>query len=679
VQLTGLWLDDFRRFEHLELSPLDPDLTIVVGPNGSGKSTLLHALRVMNLALGWSASFDSDALNQLEIYASALRQQASSHSFSIRVGLRFTEHWEMALMGAFVRAVLASSVAEHQPSSDPSALNELLSSVTDESLDPLLNGCLAITYVGRTAPSWLVGYEFAHGGKTYYLGIQGAGGVGYILPGRLPDQPIYGIRRVDLASRVEEFAKQGKTFSIDLLLPTDEDGVEAQVKGTIASKSSAIEDFMASIRVTPPGSSRDYSIATVLNRVVKSSLALISDQRLPPRTHYPANELGLRPSLIDGANVPQELFMLKNGNLSERARFDRIKDLFANITGRSVELKVRPTDESGQTMRIEPIVVEGIREVPVSLAGAGAWEALILATVLCGEPGMVAALDEPAVNLSPTLQRRLADVLSARAGTQVLLITHSPYLVPMRTVADLKRIVRVSGGASDGTSTVGRLVDQIEGSSQALGLGAHWRQLLAGRADVRSALFAAGVILVEGEADLGAFDQWFREARGDGNPLPAPDFLNLLILTVGGDGLFGQYVSYLEACGIPWVIVCDGPVLSPKYQGGVPLIDQLRDLGRAAYEGAPNDPQAFDDWKGFWAGHRVFTLATKFGGLTKDSKDKSGEIEAYFESVDAAVWVKENAAYRKSKVRAAHAFASAVACPVEVSELYGQIVRLLRP
>lgn len=411
--------------------------------------------------------------------------------------------------------------------------------------------------------------------------------------------------------------------------------------------------------------------------MVNAGLALISDQRLPPQTLYPAGELARRPSLIDGAKVPLELYRLKNGDLPERKRYEKVKALFKALTGKSTEIHSHPADDSGTTMLIEPTIDEGSWEVPVTLAGAGLWEALILATVLCGETGMVVALDEPAVNLSPTLQRRLLDQLTRQDGTQVLLITHSPYLVPMTKIADLGRIARISAGPSVGTSIVRRLVDVSTGDTTVPGLGGHWRQLLAGRADVRGALFAAGVILVEGETELGAFDQWFRQAEARGKRLPTPETLNILLLSVGGDRLFGQYVAYLQACGLPWTIVCDGPVLSPNYKNGAPLVEQLQGMGVLESAKCPADSLAFEDWRQFWRSHRVSTLATKFGGLEEGSKDKSGEIEAFFKSKDSARWTEAQTTYPKSKVRAGHAFAEAVPCPPEVSEMYEWLVEVL--
>ena len=45
MKLTKLRLDNFRCFEHLEIS-LHPGLTVLVAENGQGKSSVLDALRI---------------------------------------------------------------------------------------------------------------------------------------------------------------------------------------------------------------------------------------------------------------------------------------------------------------------------------------------------------------------------------------------------------------------------------------------------------------------------------------------------------------------------------------------------------------------------------------------------------------------------------------------------------
>jgi len=72
----------------------------------------------------------------------------------------------------------------------------------------------------------------------------------------------------------------------------------------------------------------------------------------------------------------------------------------------------------GPAMIIEPTVIDGYGERPVEFSGAGVQEALVLSTLLPGAAGQLVVLDEPAVNLEPTVQRRLIGKL--RAGGSVL-------------------------------------------------------------------------------------------------------------------------------------------------------------------------------------------------------------------------------------------------------------------
>ena len=63
---------------------------------------------------------------------------------------------------------------------------------------------------------------------------------------------------------------------------------------------------------------------------------------------------------------------------------------------------------------------------------------------LLSQGSRVLVLDEPATNLSATAQQRLSKILQTGTDdTQVLLITHSPQLVPAREAGQLGRVVRL--------------------------------------------------------------------------------------------------------------------------------------------------------------------------------------------------------------------------------------------
>jgi hypothetical protein len=96
--------------------------------------------------------------------------------------------------------------------------------------------------------------------------------------------------------------------------------------------------------------------------------------------------------------------------------------------------------------------------------------------------------------------------------------------------------------------------------------------------------------------------------------------------------------------------------LSPKRE--VSLLEQLRGAGLTL--DPPDNDAPFGDWKAFWERQGVFTVADQFGGLTDKDRNKNGEIEAFFDRIDAALWQETKDNYPKSKTRAGYAFAEMV-------------------
>lgn len=282
-------------------------------------------------------------------------------------------------------------------------------------------------------------------------------------------------------------------------------------------------------------------------------------------------------------------------------------------------------------------------------AGAGIQEALLLAVLLTGEPGRVVVLDEPAVNLHPTMQRRLARHLRDIHG---IVITHSPDLIPCSGIEDLDRVVR--------------LTPHVEGT-QAATMPTHrrkrldaWMQHLL-LTDVRALLFASAVILCEGGTEVGALGQWWTDGAAD---LGDPQSANIVLIDVNGDSSFGGYVNYLDAFQIPWAVVADGPAFLPKSG----LSKQLTNLGLAPAENRPGEEDDFAAWREYWNRAGVFTVADTFG------PEKSGEFEAFLEQVDAALLRRLQKEHHGSKPRVGAAFAAAhPELPAKVADLYRQI------
>ena len=130
-------------------------------------------------------------------------------------------------------------------------------------------------------------------------------------------------------------------------------------------------------------------------------------------------------------------------------------------------------------------------EVPIEFAGAGAWEALVLASVLSEPAASVVVLDEPAVALHPSLQRQLGAYL-LEAPAQFLVITHSAELLPLADAADVQ-LVRLDRDDKDATQA--RALDETCRRKMTPKLKAKGNERLP---------FAWRAILCEGQDDVEA-------------------------------------------------------------------------------------------------------------------------------------------------------------------------------
>ena len=117
-------------------------------------------------------------------------------------------------------------------------------------------------------------------------------------------------------------------------------------------------------------------------------------------------------------------------------------------------------------------------------------------TTIIGESGKILLLDEPELHLHPTMQKRILDLLSestTRSGNQILLITHSPYLIFATDIDATWRFTMTEHGTE--VHNLGRVLSELESQEkEKLEVKLH-------NPDVRSLLFSRGVIFVEGISD----------------------------------------------------------------------------------------------------------------------------------------------------------------------------------
>jgi predicted ATP-dependent endonuclease of OLD family len=185
-------------------------------------------------------------------------------------------------------------------------------------------------------------------------------------------------------------------------------------------------------------------------------------------------------------------------------------------------------------------------EVSIEFAGAGAWEALVLASVL-GEPSAsVVVLDEPAVALHPSLQRQLgAHLLDAPA--QFLVITQPAELLPLADAADA-RLVR-----DDKSATRAWPVDEKCRAKMA--------RKVAAKGNERLLPFAWRAILCEGQDDVEALMTLTKRMGIDLRRR------NITVTDCGSRDNIPDYVWFCADLGLKYMAVMDADSATPKCAG----------------------------------------------------------------------------------------------------------------
>ncbi|MFF3588361.1 AAA family ATPase [Streptomyces sp. NPDC002387] len=658
MKISRIAAQGFMSFSRIDLT-LNADTTVVTGPNAVGKSNLGRIIDVARLAV--SSHAGSERQNRLDVYTRAPRHGA--RRFRLTMGIEMDQPWEQELVALFVRAAYASSAANLPTAADAMAVSPELRDrdarqrLAPESVHLLLRGFLVVDYDEGAQPRWRASWQHSSTGDLFEL-----------------DKPVWimdlrsggPVRRAtgDVMASTVSLTEAWRRVFPDEQIDTRTPGpnldfmrilaeIEQPISLQIGVKSDGLPllDSVRDLYIllgwnTEDAHLRQISFVHVLDAILQRGILLTDNRRLPLGRSFSLENVGRRADLEDGSQIPAELYRLKNGSLPLRQRYQRIQDRFKELVGTRFDVQATPDPDNLGSLLIDVTVPEGDFEYPVAFSGAGRQEALFLSTVLVGDSGRVIVLDEPGVHIEPTLQRRL--VQAADNDTQCLVITHSADLVPVTTPDDLTRIVRLA--PSPGGSKVHR-VGVLNPQEQA-----RWLQVLGPR-DTRALLFSAGAVLCEGSTEVSALGTWWESGS---NP---PSSANITLIDVGGDRAFGRYIEFLQAFNIPWVVIADGPALHPNSY----LHQQLKEQGLLSGAEPDDAEPVFDEWKSFWEGHGVFTVADVFG----DDGSAAGEFEAYLKRLDPQLLSQVGKG--RSKPRVGTAFASQYPMPKHIADLYALV------
>ncbi len=263
----------------------------------------------------------------------------------------------------------------------------------------------------------------------------------------------------------------------------------------------------------------------------------------------------------DGSNIAQLLFSLKNSpHLSDKNRFQTIQKEFKNIfhsqnLGVDVSLQYasrrRTRFGSYNNIPIFPeiyITESGLPEhIPLDQVGGGVRGVLYLLTAVHGVKNSIVLLDEPGINLHPSMLKAVVSTIkSSNTNNQFFIITHSPELLSNEMfdegndVVYIKKMNNQSGIYSLDNETKKEFITE--------------RRRLRHQIDQRI-FFANLVILTEGESDRNLLEITNDLANNDSKyDLSLKD---IIIISVNSKYNFPKYVRLLKAFEIPYIILAD--------------------------------------------------------------------------------------------------------------------------
>jgi hypothetical protein len=660
MRILEIGARNFLSFDEMYLE-LDPRLTGIVGPNGSGKSNLARILRMSREVLlqggslgSWAGAGrlgrdiqkDPSVEARLKVELDRVEERVALAVF-IRYALRPRLPAGMGAERVEFRAVPFFQLEENMKRAKAFGVELRLQWRWSEPAD------MTVRFRGEMESgeaAWDFTWDRAKGLRAEDGTLRG------------PCE-IAGIEAIQLVQREGDSVTQQIVEPQNLRVPP---GVYPPLEplevSTTQSDPEAQQELARGLEPLglPWEGIHSYNLYPILGGLLRWKVWITDNIRPWPAEEWALDEKSLwgSPSAVDlsdGRMLPLYLLRLSHGGREERERFQRILERFKELTGQKAAVRVRwekPPDK--QRLRVEIVLEDRLGDIPIRFAGAGMWEALVLSALLA-EEDKVLVLDEPALNLHPPLQRRILKALRERKG-QVILITHSPYMIPLDEPQDLRRIFRFYKDEKEGATRI-RTVPEEAGE-------ADLREMLRwfrGSADVAAFLLAGGVILTEGETESGALPIWWRKServrrRG------GPEERALAVWSVGGYPGFQRYIRLLKAWGIPWAAVVDG--------------EHVRDVLKANRDALGLKLQETEiDQKGE---SEIREIAEQHGIFTLNQSLAQGEK---FESLPfvAPCLNQARSEVGDSKVLQGAWIAERTDPPPEVEELYEKIHRRLFP
>jgi hypothetical protein len=685
--IRAISVKHFLSFDSFSWPDLDPRLNVLVGPNGAGKTNVFRALKCVYDAL---VPDRSQAATRWE---HAGYQGAEAQTIEITLEIELNTVQEQDWCVRFFAAVLCDqpsidqALKARQRSVTPAGLKRFDAWVHQQLSRDLLTwfyrGRLVLTYDEQWG--WLCRYEAPRQGAPFFFCLDlSRGGIlyGSASPVSTPIASLFTawLAHLDPAQQEEllttlsgtegcAFLSELNSFDVPAWIPADQ-GIRLQVEDyprLVHPSELATHRALRESLVIPAGSHQLRNAHLLFQQLMQQSLLALDELRLPADRSLLGTTADSSWSGIGaGEHLARLLFAKKNGSMTERKQYQDIQRIFTCLTGEHCEVRLASGGDhsASSDQEVEIVILNRWGDLPLRFSGAGRAEALLLATILGEGPGRILLLDEPALHLHPSAQVRLLALLGQDGehrhpglvlpANQVLLITHSPSLVPDNRLTCVSRFSAGGGAKSTVRSTFGGSPYLPEPKLQ---------RFLKENPSAKALLFSQAVLLVEGETEQGALPVWY------------PDLLNRggVVLSVDGKANFARWVALLQPLSIPWAVLGDGDLCWDKANNSKDPIFWIRKIlevaGRtfpAPPEGVESDSQAFQRWTEQLESFGVFTLATR----ANEGFEVAVEAELPQE-------VRTQAGQFSNKVARGRFLATHCSCPERVQKVLKRILRYL--
>ena len=651
------------------MNSLDAPLTVLVGPNSAGKTNVFRLIAL--LCDVFNAKREG---TERPSWKTLLREYTKSYEHTARIGLglRFSSDEERTLLRYFwVAALMKPEDTVYGPiSSHFDAWDRIVDKLFqdfsgDDLIAPLLQGQLELQY-DRHSDRHSLFFIFSVGTETVYWMLDPWTG----LTTRLPHPDLSSWSSPSLVSAwsrtwTSEFQEGMKTVFAEegpIKIPAMEWDWSAIIRWlsgqpypTLVSTQaqpetrnhvpSVLQPFWNKLRL--PDYGHVWPVRDLWRRLFAEHVVVSENPRgLPEGLYGPET---WTPAPISGERLDAHLFRLKVGSVDDRRRFRAIQDLVERLSDH-ITIDVEATIDLGSDVTPPHVALdmrlqhrEDPYDYPLSTGGAGIGE-LVYLSALLNEPALgVVLLDEPGTNLHSYALRRLEEYLTEcianDRGPQVLMITHTPYLVPTERIEIVRRLYRGSGG------TMASVAMTREEAGNAKQINKH-QDFWSRSPNIANLLFFNAVLLVDGPTEVAALAVWYQKEMGE-----LLERQNLAIFSVDGKPNFPFYWRELETLHVPWVCLVDGDSLKPKSQDGTNVWTALFSAGLIDRDTAlQKQSLPFDQQVAALRTYKIYVRGTS----ETDTFETLPEIQGV-----------EIPATHSGKVRRGHWLAKKTGCPPE--------------